>query len=73
MLTHLFRMFCVCMLLVPYFSLNPTRSGGAFKDPPPKFCPHAFNSGATLLCVGDFSQKIVSHCVAKIIRGQDLA
>ena len=27
--------------------------------PPPVFCPHAFNFGATLLCVGDFSQKIV--------------
>ena len=23
------------------------------------FCPHAFNFGATLLCVGDFPQKIV--------------
>ena len=26
---------------------------------PPNFCPHAFDFGATLLCVGDFSQKIV--------------
>ena len=26
------------------------------------FCPQAFNFGATLLCVGDFSQKIV--CMA---------
>ena len=25
----------------------------------PIFCPHAFNFGATLLCVGDFFQKIV--------------
>ena len=35
--------------------------GGGFKSPPPPpiFCPHAFNFGATLLCVGDFSQKIV--------------
>ena len=34
--------------------------GGGFKSPPPPiFCSHAFNSGAALLCVGDFSQKIV--------------
>ena len=41
--------------------LNPTRSGGrGFKShPPPIFCSHAFNFGAALLCVGDFSQKIV--------------
>ena len=34
---------------------------GALKAPPPPpiFCPHAFNFGAALLCVGDFSQKIV--------------
>ena len=31
--------------------------GGALKAPPPIFCPHAFNFGATILCVGDFSQK----------------
>ena len=39
--------------------LNPIRSGGGFKSPPPIFCSHAFNFGAALLCVGDFSQKIV--------------
>ena len=33
--------------------------GGALKAPPPIFCFHAFNFGAVLLCVGDFSQKIV--------------
>ena len=36
--------------------------GGGFKShppPPPIFCPHAFNFGATLLYVGDFSPKIV--------------
>ena len=34
---------------------------GALKAPPPPiFCPHGFNFGATLLCVGDFSQKIVN-------------
>ena len=36
--------------------------GGGFKSPPPPppiFCSHAFNFGAALLCVGDFSQKIV--------------
>ena len=34
--------------------------GGALKAPPPPiFCSHAFNIRAALLCVGDFSQKIV--------------
>ena len=44
-----------------YKMFNPIRSGGGgFKSPPPPiFCPHAFNFGATILCVGDFSQKIV--------------
>ena len=33
--------------------------GGALKAPPPPiFCPHAFNFGATILCVGDFFQKM---------------
>ena len=36
------------------------RGGGALKAPPPPiFCSFAFNFGAALLCVGDFSQKIV--------------
>ena len=41
--------------------LNPIRSGGggSFKSPSPIFCLHTFNFGATLLCVGDFTQKIV--------------
>ena len=34
------------------------------KAAPPKFYHHAFNSGATLLCVGDFFQNIVLHRVA---------
>ena len=34
--------------------------GGALKAPPPPiFRSHAFNVGAVLLCVGDFSQIIV--------------
>ena len=33
--------------------------GGGFKSPPPIICSLAFNFGAALLCVGDFSQKIV--------------
>ena len=35
--------------------------GGALKAPPPLpiFCTDAFNFGAALLSVGDFSQKIV--------------
>ena len=47
---------------ITLFCFNPIRSrGGGFKSPPPPpiFCSHAFNFGATLLCVGDFSQKIV--------------
>ena len=35
------------------------------KAPPPIFCPHVFNFEATLLCVEDFSKKIVYHRVAK--------
>ena len=43
-----------------YLHINPIRSGGGgFKSPPPIFCSHAFNFGAALLCVGDFSKKIV--------------
>ena len=40
---------------------DPGGGGGALEAPPPPpiFCPHTFNFGATLLCVGDFSQKIV--------------
>ena len=46
--------------------------GGVKTSPPPILCPHAFNLGATLLCVGDFSQK--TQCgQKKLIRGQDLA
>ena len=34
--------------------------GGTLKAPPPPiFCPHAFNFGATLLCVREYSQKII--------------
>ena len=42
-------------------SFNPIRSGGGGLKalPPPIFCPHAFNFGATILCIRDFSQKIV--------------
>ena len=40
--------------------VNPIRSGGTLKAPPPPiFCSHAFNFGAALLCVGDFSPNIV--------------
>ena len=47
----------------------------AFKAASPKFCHHAFNSGAKLLCAGDFSHKIVLHRAGKenLIRGQGLA
>ena len=49
--------------------------GGGLKPPPScNFCPHAFNFGATVLYVGDFSQNIVYYRVAKVvlIGGQDL-
>ena len=39
---------------------NPIRSGGRLLKPPPPlpiFCSHAFNFGAALLCVCDFSKK----------------
>ena len=37
---------------------DPGGGGVALKAaPPPKFCPHAFSFGATLLCVGEFSPK----------------
>ena len=45
------------IIIVPLILYDP--GGGALKPPPPIFCPHGFNFGATLLCVGDFSQKIV--------------
>ena len=33
-----------------FVTVNSIRSGqGTFKEPPPKFCPHVFDSGATLL------------------------
>ena len=40
-------------------TLHDPGGGGGFKNPPQFFCSHAFNFGAALLCVGDFSQKIV--------------
>ena len=38
----------------------------------PIFCSHAFNFGAVLLCVGDFSQKIMWQKKI-LIGGHDLA
>ena len=46
----------ILLLLTLY---DPAGGGGFKSSPPPNFCSHAFNFGATLLCVGDFSQKIV--------------
>ena len=50
-------------LSLSYYILifNPIRSGGvgALITHPPNFCPDAFSFVATLLWVGDFSQKIV--------------
>ena len=51
--------------------------GGALKALPPPgpiFCPHAFNFGATLLYIGDFSQKNLTSCGRyKLIGGHNLA
>ena len=62
------------------FKFNPIRSrvgGGGFNSPhPPIFCSHAFNFGAALLCVGDFSQEnSLTLCGEKnfLIGGHDLA
>ena len=46
---------------VVIISLTLYDPGGGVKSPPPPpiFRSHAFNFGAALLCVGDFSQKIV--------------
>ena len=46
-----------CILTTALTLYDP--GGGALKAPPPIFCSHAFNFGAALVCVGDFSQKIV--------------
>ena len=54
---------------------NPIRSGGGgFKSPPPSFfCPRAFNFGAKLLCVVDFSKKRPCGENFFFIGGHDLA
>ena len=47
-------------IIIPVCILTLYDPGGALKAPPPSdFFSHAFNFGAALLCVGDFSQKIV--------------
>ena len=52
------RINCIIIGLTLLTLYDP--GGGGFKRPPPPiFCSHAFNFGAALLCVGDFSQKIV--------------
>ena len=59
-----------------YHCVNPIRSGvGGFKSPPPPqiSCIHAFNFGATLLCVGDFSQTTPYGEKKLLIGGHDLA
>ena len=64
--------------ILSQYMFNPIRSGGggALKAPPQYFCPHAFNFGATLLCVGDFSPKNnLTPCGENffLIGGHDLA
>ena len=65
--TPISAVLCVHVASSVFFCLiNPIRSGvGAFKAAPPNFCYHAFNSGAALLCVGDFFHEIVLHRAAK--------
>ena len=46
----------VCNYLIVLTLYDP---GEGFKsNPPPIFWPHAFNFGATILYIGDFSQKL---------------
>ena len=53
--------------MVSYLTLCDLGGGGGFKSPSPHiFCPHAFNFGVTLLCFGDFSQKMgLTQCSRK--------
>ena len=46
-------------------TLYDSGGGGGFNAPPRQCCPYAFDFGATLLCTGDCSQKIVLHLVVK--------
>ena len=46
------------ILPCPFHVLQRTRAKLQI-SPPFNVCSHAFNFGAALLCVGDFSQKIV--------------
>ena len=44
----------------PPLKSHPFKSVPLKRPPPPTvFCPHAFNFRATLLCVGDYSHKIL--------------
>ena len=55
------NIFFIVIIYIDMQCINPIGSwgGGGFKSPPLNFCPQAFNFGATLLCVRDFSQKLV--------------
>ena len=61
---------------VQKYTLTLYDPAGAFKAknpaPTPKFCRHAFNSGATLLCDCDFSKKIILQSREKKNFGQGL-
>ena len=64
-LKELNRSACLFWLKIVLTHYDPG-GVGAFKALTLKFCHHAFNSRATFLCIGDFSQTIVFHRVAKI-------
>ena len=60
-MVHFVYFYVYSLNIIKIVIVNPIQSwGGGFKSPPPapqNFCPHAFNFGATLLCVGDFKKK----------------
>ena len=55
----LVELYIYLISAVKQYCLTLYDPGGALKAPPPPpiFCPHAFNFGATLLCVGAFPKK----------------
>ena len=74
--THQFRLFCVCMLLAPYFLPNPIRSGGVLLKPPLRnFAITHLILGLHYCALVTFPIKLFYHRAAKkiLIRGQGLA
>ena len=71
---HQFQKFCVCMLLVPYFSLYPIRSGGLLKPPLRNFAITHLILELHYCALVTFPQKLFYIVwLKKLIRGQGLA